>query len=96
MKSAGGKTFIKRGNTWVDSSLPPNKKDKLINIVAFSEGYFKLITANPGIAKYLSVGENVIVVFKSKIYYVAKKVEKKIEKKEEKKVEKKEEKKEEK
>ncbi|MEK7484983.1 MAG: VWA domain-containing protein, partial [Planctomycetota bacterium] len=70
MKMIGSKTFIKRGNTWVDSTLPADKKEALLKIVAFSKEYFELIQKNADVAKYLSIGANIIFVFEGQYYHI--------------------------
>jgi Ca-activated chloride channel family protein len=54
------KTFFNKNGLWVDSEY--EGKMETIKIEKFSSAYFKLLTKNPKIAKYLSLGDNVIVV----------------------------------
>ncbi|MEK7486029.1 MAG: hypothetical protein AABZ60_17030, partial [Planctomycetota bacterium] len=71
IKNAGDKTFMQRGDIWVDSTLPEGKKETdLLKIKAFSAEYFELMQKNPEIAKYLSVGSNIILVFENKYYFI--------------------------
>jgi Ca-activated chloride channel family protein len=72
VKMVGDKTFIAIGSAWVDSVY---KKDsfEVHKIVAFSKEYFDLIQKNQGIAKYLSVGVPLLIVFEGKCYQIVEK-----------------------
>lgn len=54
------KTFFNKNGLWVDSEY--EGKMETIKIEKFSSAYFKILAKNPKIAKYLSLGDNVIVV----------------------------------
>jgi Ca-activated chloride channel family protein len=65
----GDKTFYLRDGFWVDSLYVEGNS---VEEVAFnSDAYFDLIGHSPDLAKYLSVGPNVIVVFGGKSYRIA-------------------------
>ncbi len=67
-KTVDDKTFYFSGGTWTDSSC--NSSSKPIVIVFGSKEYFELLKNQPGIAKYLSVGKQVLLSFKGNVYKV--------------------------
>jgi Ca-activated chloride channel family protein len=60
-----GKSFFLRGDTWVDGSYDEVKSPKLMTIKFASPEYFAL-AKDKAMAKWLSVGERVIVVLNGK------------------------------
>ncbi len=62
------KTFYLKDGVWVDSVCKEGSPAEEIRFN--SEGYFRLISEKPGIAKYLSVAENMIVTFEGKNYKI--------------------------
>ena len=52
--------FLQTGNVWQDQSYNA-KKQKITEILAFSDAHFALMKAVPRLAEYSSVGEDVIV-----------------------------------
>lgn len=71
VQNVGDKTFNNvSGNLWVDSEYS-SKSAKKTNVVVFgSTQYFDLLKSQPEIAKYLSVGKEMIVVFKGAVYKI--------------------------
>lgn len=69
IKIAHDKTFYLKGGVWTDSAYEP-AKGALTTIEFGSSKYFDLVRANPGLARYLSVGANVIVVFDGRAYRI--------------------------
>lgn len=69
-----GKTFYKRGNSWVDAAYELLSDRKLVEgaveVEYMSEAYFKLIQDNPSLARYLALGPNVTVVHNGKTYKI--------------------------
>jgi Ca-activated chloride channel family protein len=63
------KTFYLKNGIWVDSDF--QEGHSLKEIVFNSEEFFRLITAEPGIAKYLSVARNLIICFEGVDYKIA-------------------------
>jgi Ca-activated chloride channel family protein len=62
------KTFYLKEGVWVDSLY---KEEGSVEEIKFnSDQYFDLITRNPGLAKYLSVGQRMIIVFGGKNYKI--------------------------
>jgi Ca-activated chloride channel family protein len=72
MKSVGSRTFYCRGGVWTDGAYDEKDKDKIVKVKFLGDDYKKLIEENPELAKYLSVGDSVIVCFGGKIYQVEK------------------------
>jgi Ca-activated chloride channel family protein len=62
------KTFYLKDGVWVDSVYKEGSPAEEIRFN--SEAYFRLISEKPGIAKYLSVAENMIVTFEGKNYKI--------------------------
>ena len=71
VKSIGAKSFFLRGGVWTDGAYDEKDKDKVTAVKYLSDDYFKL-AENATLAKYLAAGEQVIVVWESKIYRVEK------------------------
>ena len=65
IKSVDDKTFYLRNGVWVDSTYTDKLKPQVITFG--TSQYFDLLHNNPGIAKYLAVGKEVIFVFKGTI-----------------------------
>jgi len=63
------KTFYLKNGIWVDSDF--QEGHSLKEIAFNSEEFFRLITAEPGIAKYLSVARNLIIRFEGVDYKIA-------------------------
>jgi len=62
------KTFYLKDGFWVDSVY---KEGSPIEDIRFnSDEYFRLLSEKPGIAKYLSVAENLVVSFEGKNYRI--------------------------
>jgi len=63
------KTFYLKDQYWVDSVYVEGRSVKQIRFN--SDEYFRLITEKPGIAKYLSVGKNLIISFEGVNYKIS-------------------------
>jgi Ca-activated chloride channel family protein len=62
------KTFYLKDGFWVDSVY---QEGSPVEDIRFnSDGYFRLLSEKPGIAKYLSVAENLVVTFEEKNYRI--------------------------
>jgi Ca-activated chloride channel family protein len=70
VKTVADKTFYLQNGIWVDSAVNPDTTKKAKEIVFASKEYFDLIHSAPSIAKYLSVGQEVILQFKGQIYKI--------------------------
>jgi len=66
------KNFISQGGVWLDSEFTTDSKLAETTIKFASDEYFKLIEREPELAQYLSLGEQVVVVWKGKIYRITK------------------------
>jgi len=62
------KTFYLKDGLWVDSLYMEGSALK--DIKFSSEDYFRLITEHPGLAKYLSVGKNLIISYEGVSYRI--------------------------
>jgi hypothetical protein len=68
IKVVDDKTFYMRNGVWVDSSFSDKLKPQVITFG--TSQYFDLLHNNPGIAKYLAVGREVIFTFKGHTYKI--------------------------
>jgi Ca-activated chloride channel homolog len=57
----GDLTFVMQDGFWTDSRYDP-KAQKLQEVKAFSDEYFKLLDGNPDLGQYFAMGNQVIVV----------------------------------
>lgn len=64
------KNFTNVNNVWVDSDLQGDSKLPEITVKFASDDYFRLVNSEPGLAPYLSLGEQVVVVWHGKVYRV--------------------------
>jgi hypothetical protein len=71
IKSMDDKTFYLRGGYWVDGAYDSSKSPKAKEITFGSKEYFELLKNNPGISKYLSVGRQVILMYKGQSYKIS-------------------------
>ena len=70
LKTIEDKTFYLHDGTWVDSAIDLAHLPKAKEIVFASKDYFDLIHSMPAIAKYLSVGNQVLLQFKGQFYKI--------------------------
>jgi Ca-activated chloride channel family protein len=70
IRTAGGKTFYLRDNVWTDSEFKAGSNMAETVIKFGSDDYFALLKQKPRLAQFLSLGEQVIVVFEGKVYRV--------------------------
>lgn len=66
------KTFYLQGEVWTDSEFDPKAGLSETKITFGSDEYFDLVTQKPELAKYLSLGEQVVIVWKDKVYRIVK------------------------
>ena len=71
IKSIDDKTFYLRGGYWVDGAYDSFKSPKAKEITFGGKEYFELLKNNPGISKYLSVGRQVILMYKGQSYKIS-------------------------
>ncbi|HEY9713522.1 MAG TPA: energy transducer TonB, partial [Chroococcales cyanobacterium] len=60
VKSAADKTFFLRDGIWTDSSYDGKSEIKPTEVTFGSDAYFELLKKGPAVAKYLSVGKQVL------------------------------------
>lgn len=70
IRTAGGKTFYLRDSIWTDSEFKAGSKLAETVVKFGSDDYFALLKREPRLAQFLSLGEQVIVIFEGKIYRV--------------------------
>jgi Ca-activated chloride channel family protein len=68
VKYLGGKTFYLSGGFWMDGEISGN--EPVIRIVLGSDEYFNYVKTIPDLAKFFSVGKNVMVKYKGVVYQV--------------------------
>ena len=66
------KNFFNRNNVWIDSEYAASAKLPEVNLKFASDRYFELAANEPGLAQYLSLGEEVVVVWKNRVYRISK------------------------
>jgi Ca-activated chloride channel family protein len=70
IRTAGGKTFYLREGVWTDSEFKAGSKLPETRIKFSSEDYYTLLKDKPALAQFLSLGEQVVVVFEGRIYRI--------------------------
>ena len=70
VRTVGAKTFERKNGVWTDTEFQENSKLPTVNVKFGSDEYFRLVTDQPKLAEFLSIGEKVIVVFNGKVYRV--------------------------
>ncbi|HMJ08877.1 MAG TPA: VIT and VWA domain-containing protein [Pyrinomonadaceae bacterium] len=68
----GSKNFFNQSNVWVDAEYKPDAKLPETNVKFGSEEYFALAKRERSLAQYLSLGEEVVVVWKNRVYRITK------------------------
>lgn len=66
------KNFVSQNNVWTDVEYLPTTKLREVKVQFASEDYFKLAASDPELARYFSLGEEVVVVWKNQVYRVTK------------------------
>ena len=64
------KNFIQQSNVWVDAEFKPELKQTEVNLKFASDEYFAVLSRERELAQYFSLGEEVVVVWKNKVYRV--------------------------
>ena len=70
VKKVGVKTFYLESGVWVDSIFDEKAKVREVKIRFLSNEYFELVNKHKGLAKFLSIGEKVVVVWKDVVYRI--------------------------
>ncbi len=71
IKNVGAKTFYLEDGGWIDSTFDKTAKLTEVKLKFASNEYFDLITKEKDLAKFFSISENVVVVWKGKVYRVS-------------------------
>ena len=66
------KNFFSQGNVWVDAEFKPELKQMEVNLKFASDEYFALVSRERELAQWFALGEEVVVVWKNKVYRVTK------------------------
>jgi Ca-activated chloride channel family protein len=72
VKKTGAKTFYKESGVWVDSEFKEQLKLPEVKLKFASDEFFNLLKQEKELAQYFSLGEQVVVVWKGKVYRVEK------------------------
>ncbi len=72
VKKIGAKTFYLENNVWIDSEFKEEANKSEIKLKFASDEYFDLITKEKDLAQYFALGEQVVVVWKGKVYRIIK------------------------
>ncbi|HYY94886.1 MAG TPA: VIT and VWA domain-containing protein [Pyrinomonadaceae bacterium] len=72
-QKVGDKTFYLREGVWVDSEFKAEAKLPETILAFGSDEYFDLIKREPQLARFFSLGERVLVVYKGRVYRVSSK-----------------------
>jgi len=66
------RNFYRQANIWIDSDFKSEQKLPETNLKFASDEYFDLVRREKGLAQYLAIGEEVVVVWKNRVYRVTK------------------------
>ncbi len=66
------KNFTSQANVWVDSDYSESAKLPEVTIKFASDEYFRLVKSEREMVPYLSLGDQVVVVWKGKVYRITK------------------------
>lgn len=72
IKKVGTKTFYLQNDVWIDSEFREEAKMSEIKLKFASNEFFDLITKEKELAQFFSLGEQVVVVWKGKVYRISK------------------------
>ena len=72
IKKVGVKTFYLENDVWIDSEFKETAKLPETKLQFASNDYFDLITKEKDLAQFFALGEQVVVVWKGKVYRISK------------------------
>ncbi len=72
VKKVGAKTFYLENGVWIDSEFKEESKLSEIKLQFASKEYFDLVTKEKELAQFFSLGEQVVVNWKGKVYRIIK------------------------
>jgi hypothetical protein len=61
---------VQQSNVWVDAEFKPELKQTEVNLKFASDEYFAIVNRERELAQYFALGEEVVVVWKNKVYRV--------------------------
>jgi len=70
VRTVGEKTFQMKGEEWIDTVANDSSSLPKVEVQFGSEEFFNLISKEPKLAEFFSLGKKVTVVFKGRIYRV--------------------------
>jgi Ca-activated chloride channel family protein len=70
VRKVGEKTFYLRDDVWTDSEFKPEARLPETALEFGADDYFALIRREPELARFFSLGERVVVVYKGRVYRV--------------------------
>lgn len=70
VRRLAGKTFLRKNGCWTDSAYQPDSALPVKTVPTLGEDYFALVREAPELAVYLSLGENVIVLWRGTVYKI--------------------------
>lgn len=70
IRKIGVKTFYLENSVWIDSEFKEEAKITETRFTFASDAYFDLVTKEKEIGQYLSLGEQVVIVWKGKVYRI--------------------------
>jgi Ca-activated chloride channel family protein len=68
----GNRNFYLENDAWVDSEYRADTRLPEVRLQFASEEYFQLVRREPALAQYFALGEEVVVIWKNKVYRVTK------------------------
>jgi Ca-activated chloride channel family protein len=66
----GNKNFQNQNNVWVDAEVQDTRRLPEVKIKFGSDEYYSLVNTERGLAQYLALGQQVVVVWKNKVYRI--------------------------
>ncbi len=72
VKKIGAKTFYLEAGVWIDSEFKEEARLPVRRLQFASNEFFELISKEKDLARYFSLGEQVVVVWKGKVYKIVK------------------------
>jgi Ca-activated chloride channel family protein len=73
VRKVGEKTFYLRDDVWTDAEFKPEARLPETRLEFGGDEYFALIKREPQLARFFSLGERVVVVYKGRVYRVGSK-----------------------
>ena len=64
------KNFFNQSGNWIDAEFKEEAKLPEVKVQFASEKYFDLVAKEPELAQYLAIGEQIVVVWKNKVYRI--------------------------